>query len=1112
MKLEQILPPELINYDRETLESEIINRIKLHPKWKDNYNGMLHHDALTMIISIFTYLFGKNAESFDRKIRDVFLQSAYSDEAKVFNLNEKNILLKQNRESVTTIRCEIIDNYFDKKFYLPQHIILTGASSVNSSIPFEIIRKDSDGYDYIFPIEIEPGQNFTSFNIEAYSGLTRSYNYSITPNQNKFEIEVPYINVIEGSIKVYFYLNGYYHLLQENTDDNYGQVIFDDLGVFPEGSPKYILNYGPNGSPIIIFGSDVFCGQFKTIHSSGQIVVFARYGGGEDSNIYLNSINEVQTIDIDVNKSVDIRFTNITEGVGGADAELLDDVIDYILTRVGRGKQIVDRLDAKNNLQQFINKYKIESPDYQREESNNIPMWHDYHYIVPNKNFDNFVFPTPTITQTKDEYSNILVQALNNYLNINGSHSDLVEDELLSNFYFVNDNYSITKILNLNPILSNSLILKAYNSNDQEIDRIYFDGNYRLNTLNYNRDEVGVAKAIGGESVGSVQIIVESDITTEVNNSLMFKFDNYDLIFSVSFQTGPYTLSEIVSRIKSMVEIQILSDYEFHGLSELYTKLISEGQINTFVGIESGRIYFQSLKTNKESSITLIGEINSPSYNLFKDLGLTTGTYLPVRSHRVFLETSSGFEYSNNTVYVYTDETEHIVDNYYDVEIEQNEDSETGPIIVLDLYDEILSENYRPQNNSDMIISFYDDEVLIDEVEIANINQNAISFISYDSGTRPEELPPVKRCLKTDDSVVYNIQTSTLTCELFDGIEGDQYVSPFIATEGNLERIDLYKITYDESEEIAELVQSFDKNESWIQDINNSDGSEFTLFLDAANQLQVGEDYRADIYMLEEGETEPVKKGEVLFDDIATYLTYGYTNTDYTVEIFDVITSNCLKYNREANTITLKLVLPDTDEEVQVYYPGFVYFNKIRVRFKKESYDYITANYQPDPYVVEGEASLYMDILNRKSKRLLALENVIKTINIYPVIFELNLYVKENYSLAIAAKEAYRILVENFKFNNSNPYHDIDVSININYINDILISNLSNIGVIRAEIVSQTTYNNYIYDEDEKHFYMFLVEDEFLSIIKTSLSNYANLVGIENNFKLNINPISVSVA
>jgi len=1093
MTLEQILPPDLINFDRASLESELIQRIKNHPQWSDNYNGLLHHDSLNMVIAIFSFLFGKNAESFDRKLRDIFLQSAVSDEAKIYNLNDKNIFLKQNKESVVTLKCIFTNNQFINDFYIPRFTKLYGTGLNSAVIPFEIIIKDNNEYNYFDDIKITPGQNYTSFTVEAYSGETQRYSYPVNINQEQFDIFVPYLNVIENSIKVYFYLNGIYYELFENKNDNYGRIITD---IFPNGSPKYFLKHSFAGQPIITFGTDSFSGKFSDIPEGGEIVIFGRYGGGLNNNIYLNSINETKLVNIDNNTEIEINFTNITQGVGGADGESLDDVIDYAPLRLGRGKQIVDKIDATDALQNLTIKHEIEIPNYEEEKSNNIPMLHNYHYIVPIRSFEGLLFPEILSTYTVEDYENKFVEYLNEFIRIKGTHDSAIVDELVTKFVNNDGVLSFYGILKNKSLLSNSLKLQAYNINDEVIDGIEFEGNYPLNNLIYNKyqNERAIVKS---KTFATIEIIVSSSPEDRANNNFKIKFDDHDFLFDISLSSGVYSYEILAEVLDNAIKDQI-NTYLNPTILGYNHELYIIKDIHDFVSYDTnGLIQILSPKFGKRSQITVIGIDGSAAKNLLDDLNIDVGTTKPKRTKLVFKDENSFLNYSKSEIFCAIDPSDNITENIFDVDIEQDSTSPLGPTFSLVLFDKYLNQNQQLQTGSNILISLMNNTTIVDQVEIPNYSKYLSSMLSTDSSIHTGD------CFYDENSIEYITTLSSLNIKLKDPIQSIPYVNGYKDELGIIVSMQLFQIVdLDPLNNI--FVQEFLPEQNWEQSVNEEEGPKIILYLDEINKLTLGNTY--ELHIFTKKDVDPVILSEkILFTNIAAYDTVGVSDVNkISIDIESPI------YSRFYNNISIQVVDGVEDNTaLPVYHAGYLYFNKVKVNFVKENYSYITCDYKADPYKTESEAKSFTDILNIKNKRLICLENLIKDINFIPVGFTVNLYVKKSYSFNTASIIAYNLLMNSFQYENYNNKHKINEFITQEKIRDVILSQSAGYGITNA-ILEDNSFK--IFNENldtSKKAYYFVLTDDILILLRELEKQYSNIQGIYDDFKIKINIIPV---
>lgn len=1090
ISLSQIEPPALINFDRESNMADIIARIKQHPDWDSNYDGLLHHDATVMIMSIFSFLFGKNAESFDRKIRDVFLDAAYSDDAIVNNLREMYITLKQNSAAVATLQGVFQDAYIVSPFTIPNDTTISVGGLDSQETLFEIIIKDSNGdYDYFNDIDIDPGQNLTSFQVQAYAGTTFRYVHDLTEqSMENFTISVPYTPIIEGSIQVYFYLNGSYFQLEEGTLENTGKVI---TGIFPDGAPKYALQYSADNKPLVIFGSRTFGGSFTDAHALGSVIIYGRVGGGTVSNIPAYTMNQTIEVDIGSGNVVNIAFSNITDGSGGSDAEDIQLAKIFGPLRRGRGKQIVDRNDSLNAIQTQVVKHEIDAPLFSEEQNNDVPLLHKYHYIVPIRDFISFVYPDVKSDDTLTTYSQTLTDDLTEFLNVVGTHGSKVVEEEINNFVYVGDAYSFYKILNNIHIYSDTLIAKAYNFDDEVIDIVEFEGNYPINQIIYNSSE-NESAIVKSEAFTEVDIVVSSDPTERPNNNFIIKFDDHEYDFDITFAAGEYTVEILAQAIQAKIKqlITLHFDPAILGYThELWT--VKNTHIFSEYDSTNGVVILTSPKYGKDSKIVITGDSGTAAANLCEDLGIIPQTYRPDRTKLVFKAENSFFKYTNSEMFfdIVTEDMDHTEE--ITVDPIQNPADANGPVLSLELYDYSLEHLQKFQSSGNMVIEAYDDDTLVDAIVFKNINPN----LDEKYGSQNEN--STGDVFSNAYESVLKFTDSQIALQLKPPVSQDQYIQSF----DPITKIDIVR------EDIGPVevpITSFLAQTSWEQISNQQQGPIIYLY---PLELEVGKTYLAKIYINDGG-------GEVLgdtvrFTNIQSYQTNGYGEVSAPDNIITEDGGRLCIYDVYLDKMTLNC--KDGEVDVggdDVYFADFVDFDTVEVSFKRKNYSYITVNYTPDPYHTEKEAAEYMDILNRKDQRLIALENQMKDINFIPIGIKIDLSVKNTHSATTARNAAYNVIMENFKYENYNPYHILDKIIDQSDITRHIMPLANDYGIINATLVSGSIKYFGTVESDKKGYYFFL-DDEVLSLLLTLETDYALLSGLVDNFKIDINTVIV---
>jgi len=1083
MSLYEIKPTELINFDQDSLLTDVISRIKQHPQWSDNYNGLLHHDSLTMILSIYTFLFGKNAESFDKKIRENFMTTARSDEAKAYSIRENNILFKQNTESVVTLKGTITNRTLNESIFIPT-ILLNSIGLNSKKINFEIINKTDGVYNYRDDIEITAGLDINSFLIDAYAGETFRHTYSIQERREAFSITVPYTPIIQDSIQVYFYLNGAYFPLFEDTLDNSERQISN---IFPDGVPKYSIKYTFDNKPIITFGKENFGGTFKKAHTSGEIVIYGRIGGGSASNIPVGSLSQDVAIDYNGEEYI-INFTNISSGTSGTDADSLDDVILYAPLNRGRGKNVIDKYDAEGKIKNYVNKMIIEIPSYKEESKNNVPLLHNYYYIVPKRNFSNFILPTPLATDTIEGYNQIINDTFNKFCNVYGNHDSTIS-EISSGFLNDNGVYDFKYLLSQRSVLSNSLKVEAY-SNDKIIDTIVFEGNYPLlKTINN--------KFVDGNAVYTTKkftndtIFIGTATDGRLNNRFQIMFDDHDFLFDIDIFTGSgtYTYETLVETLNLAIKAIINASLNPTILGYVHDLYVTRNYAYVTYN-DDNSISFNSPKTGDRSKIKFVGVEGTPQFNFCYDLGITPESYRAERSNIIFKSENSIFDYTKNEVIVSinTDKMEILIEE--DVDVIQGVSNPAGPLLMFNLYDDFLEQQYKVQEGNDLTVEFWDATVKKDEVIFKGLSY----FSPLSSGTQTSNY--TGNIVKTANDCKLNIDTSILTLQLKDPEQLQPYIAGYAVELGDIVNMLLYKV-----EGVTKtLIQSFNAQPEWEQVSNYALGTIINLPLTVSNTLELGKNYVVDIYTKLDAEPNVLAES-IEFNVIVTTITNG-VGSNNKIQHED----NVSFYDRAKNLIVINTVdgVEDVDAD-PVSFAGFSNFEKVLIKFKAKTYDNISFEYNCNPYNPEGEAFEILNKISNKNVKLLGLENIIKDINFIPIGFDVDVYVRSGFSKVSAKEFVYNQIVNNFKYNNTYEDYQINELVNNNDLSSIIMPYAGDFGITNVLIRSGTF--RFIEPQNDLKNYYFILDSNLLNYIKNIESNYANILGVSDNYKITVNVI-----
>lgn len=720
--LSEIEAPSLINFNTNQIIEEIIDRIQRHPDWKEIWNGELKQNALYVIINIFAYLFSKNAEAANRLLKENFILLAKDPNSIVSLMSNYGLRIRSNTHSVVDVQVTKTDGGALTKDLvisgipgIPFSISTTG--SMGGSISFEIYEKDENGkIDYFAPIILRKG---IVNNLKAYSGTTHIDTVEIDSQEKKEKFYYSLTNspVIEESIRVYYIYNG--EKIELTETDSFTIPSVGDRDRFPGGQPYYKVLYGKGGGASIIFGTQTFGGSFPK-NEMGTLQIFYRSGGGINTNISEGSINYLATV-----SNIGLTFKNNGKSGGGVDVEDLDLAKFYAPMRVGRGKQIVDEKDALLALAGMAVKHKVISPKYSILPNKDlVPVLHYYNYIVPTRNFTQFILPTPLTGDTPSTYEYRMRAALNEFLNLSKLHDGLIVDESILTEYEENN---IQYPLKYKPVLSGTLTVSAYDHYGDEIDRLIYSSSYYGET-NLNDTNTSTAK------LRSYTKITETIFNLSNSNEFHFEMDGYLLeivipnqINGVNIQyNSPVILAQkvnelIIEKIKNSWKTEeplllipsgqnyITLSYNYFYYENGYFYLNSPT-----VGAKSSlKIFVDKLETNNKRFLSIIKFIGGNSIKRF--------TYAIPESRKIFLD-NSNFNYINNSLEVKLNLDDiNRTKTLVNMISWPNRNSNVGPMLSYELRDENLKNIFLKQN-TDLVLEIYDQyDILRDRIVYENV-------------------------------------------------------------------------------------------------------------------------------------------------------------------------------------------------------------------------------------------------------------------------------------------------------------------------------------------------------------------------------------------------------
>jgi hypothetical protein len=767
--LSEIKSPDLIEYDRDSLVQEVIERIQADPNWSTIWDGELLHNFSYFIINTFSYLFSKNAETANRVLRETFITQAKDPLSIVNYLSNFSLNLKQNTASMAEITVRPNDgSSFSNKFYLNAGFPLTATTINNTNINYELynLEVDDNGditgkIDYRSPITIDP-QNFIKVN--GFSGTTITSNFDIDPitQTEKFIYNINDSDIIENSIRIYYEYNTLNEVELIETDSF---VITPKIvGPFTEvlgGVPHYKIKYNTDGSAQIIFGSREFGGSFPS--NGGNITIVYRVGGGSLSNISRGGVNSTINLPIDNYTSIDVNFYNFIAGGGGGDRENLDEAQFYAPYRIGRGRSIIDDTDALNEIRNSVIKHKVKSPKY---NGTNIPLLHYHNLIVPVRNFLNFRFPIPDNSDTYITYKEILELELNKFLNIDGIHDGAENDIIIT--FFRNSDFAFP--LPYKPPLNGSLYVSAYDSNGKEVDRLIWGSNY-AGQINFPNVAAVKASTVSTSVIGTTSI-------SEVQPFLYFNIDdidgNYTLAdgtkcFRVALDAETYTLDITTNKNDSLAnEI----DSKIRSMDTYYSSFPTS---TPFAYINNDKkLVITSLSTGTTSSVQLYNFSDSVLRNAISSLQAERVDASP-QNRKVFLETSN-YNYEIHEVNIKLNTDFFRQKNFQNVVTGwENPEIATGPIITLSLTDENNDKIFL-QEGTDLVINSVNDSTTVDTLTFSNISSTSTNFGKNDTGEVFDD--------SLTNACYYNYSTGEIVVKLINSnLETPDYSFP-IAEDG----------------------------------------------------------------------------------------------------------------------------------------------------------------------------------------------------------------------------------------------------------------------------------------------------------------------------------------
>jgi len=616
-KLSDISPPNLVLFSFDDIVSEVINTVKLDSNWNSLWDGELDQNASLMILEMFSYLFKKNAEYENRLIRENLIKFAKNPNSILSILYNSNVQILQNTGSNVILNCSINNDYLPTDLIFNPGFTITGKDLNGNSINFEIYQRDindTSKIDYFSPIIIPMYES--SFKLEAFAGNTFIHDVVLTSDYKKnFTVEIPYSNVIQDSIRIFYDINDVNkELIRTFTFSKNKNPVF--LPDFPNGIPYFKELFDLNGKPTILFGNENFGGDFA-FPANKILRIIGRTGGGSITNINARGINTSRVFSFANNKSVTVYFTNIESASGGSDRENIEELRAFGPLRSGRDSKITDDRDVLNVLRNISQKAIVNSP-IDSITDNKVQVFHYENLIAPKRTFSDFIFPKPLLTDTIESYNTKFLSVLNEYLNLSGIRDRIIEKEFIN--LFISDTDIWYNIIQTPP-LNGSIIINAYDEYGNILDRLNYSNNY-INGINY--PDLRKSHAV----TGSYSEIITSITVNSSNNKLKFILD------SAPFGSGNIEEITLDSALYGFDVNQNHTDLANEINNKIKQIPVYANYINhRFCYAENKKIYLISPNTGEESVIKIIDTVNSIHNNIKFPL---TEVYAYPETGRVF--------------------------------------------------------------------------------------------------------------------------------------------------------------------------------------------------------------------------------------------------------------------------------------------------------------------------------------------------------------------------------------------------------------------------------------------------------------------------------------------
>ena len=430
-----------------------------------------------------------------------FNNSGFPNRTKIPNFDANNKLL-----NYTITKREVVVNGITKvfkrvitpadvrpffEFFLPERNVLSITS---------VIQKD--GTTYTSP----PSAN------EFITSTNKWYEVDALAESKVF-IEDPSKPSDRPGIKVGRYLDTEQRFISEFTPQGFSKLTFGSSTVTADDQ---LAEFSRTGIPLRLQDYQNNIGLGLTVKPNTTLFVQYRIGGGTESNIGVNTINQVGTTNFfvngpsqNINQNVinSLRCNNITAAIGGGNLPTTEEVRNMVGFNFAAQKRAVTINDYNSLLSTMPSKFGAPAKAAITEQDNKI--------IIQILSFDSEGKLTETISNTlKQNIANYLsnYRMINDYIQVtNGQVIDLEFEFSIVTDSTQNQGQIITNIVNsVNSYLSPLTSFMGKNVNVSEVRRIVQDVAGVINLT-----DVKVFNKTGGQYSSSQTSQTYSDQTTK---------------------------------------------------------------------------------------------------------------------------------------------------------------------------------------------------------------------------------------------------------------------------------------------------------------------------------------------------------------------------------------------------------------------------------------------------------------------------------------------------------------------------------------------------------------------------------------------------------------------